>query len=168
MARCGLAAGTELARPLLREVRRELRLAEALATAGRALERRDLSRRGLDERLRARGVAPDARREALVALEGAGYVDDARLARARAESLAGRGFADRAVEARLLADGLAPELVRATLAMLPPEGERARALAASAPDARRAWSLLARRGFDPDTIEEAVPALDAEVGGGLG
>ncbi|MGH3041065.1 MAG: hypothetical protein ACRDNG_04895, partial [Gaiellaceae bacterium] len=41
--RCGLAAGVELDRPLLRRLRRELRRAEALEAATRTIARRDVS-----------------------------------------------------------------------------------------------------------------------------
>jgi regulatory protein len=168
VARCGLAAGTELERPLLRDLRRELRRAEALRTAVRALSHRDLSRRRLDERVRARGATRGESEDAVVALASAGLVDDARLARTRAAALAERGWGDAAVEARLEAEDVEPEVVRLALAELPPEAERARGLVQAQPDRRKAWSLLARRGFSPESAEAALGPLDEETGGGLG
>ena len=160
VARCGLAPGVVLERPLLRRLRRELRRAEALGAATRSLARRDLSARRLRERLDARGIRAPAAEAALVALESAGVVDDARLARSRASVLADRGWGDAAVAVRLEREGIGPEPARSALSELPPEPERAAALAAAAADRRAAWRLLARRGFSSDSIEHAVGVLD--------
>jgi regulatory protein len=162
VVRCGLHAGLILDRPRLRLLRTELRRAEGLATAGRALAQRPLSRRQVSERLRRRGVAPPVERETLGTLATAGLVDDARLARARAAGLADRGWGDLAIAARLHRDGLEEAETRAALAELPPEQGRAAALIADVSDGRKAWSLLARRGFSPDAIEGALGSLDAE------
>jgi regulatory protein len=168
VVRCELASGVELARPLLREIRRALRQAEALEAAVRALGRRDLSRSRLDERLRARGVAPRERERAVAACSEAGYLDDARAARRRAAALCERGWGDAAVEARLAEEGFSAELARATLSELPPESERATAAAGRFRDGRKAWRHLAGRGFSAEAIEVVVGALDGEGAGGLG
>jgi SOS response regulatory protein OraA/RecX len=168
VVRCGLAAGVELERPLLRELRRELRRAEALAAATRALSLRDLSRRRLDERLRARGATAPESERAVATLEAAGLVDDARLARRRAEALAERGWGDAAIAARLQRDGVAEELAGSAIADLTPEGERAAALARQVSDRHKAWKLLSRRGFSADSAESALGALDEEPSAGLG
>ena len=168
VVRCGLHAGLTLDRPRLRLLRTELRRAEGLATAGRALAQRPLSRRQVSERLRRRGVAPPVERETLGTLAAAGLVDDARLARGRAAGLADRGWGDLAIAARLQRDGLEEAETRAALAELPPEQGRAAALIADVSDGRKAWSLLARRGFSPDAIEGALGSLDADDEPGLG
>jgi regulatory protein len=168
VVRCGLHAGLTLDRPRLRLLRTELRRAESLATAGRALAQRPLSRRQVSERLRRRGVAPPIERETLGTLATAGLVDDARLARARAAALADRGWGDLAIAERLRREGLEEGEVGAALADLSPEVGRAAALVAGLTDPRKAWSLLARRGFSPDASEQAVGALDADDRGGLG
>jgi regulatory protein len=160
--RCGLSEGTELERPLLRELRRELRRAEALTTATRALRARDLSRKRLTERLRSRGIAPTEGRRAVAVLQEAGLVDDERLARTRASVLAERGWGDAAIEARLAREDVPAALVRKAIAELPPERERAVAACASADGPRATWSLLARRGFATETIEDVVGRLDDE------
>jgi hypothetical protein len=54
---CGLRAGIELERPLLRDLRRALRRSEALEAAVRTVSRRDVSTRRLRQRLDARGIA---------------------------------------------------------------------------------------------------------------
>jgi SOS response regulatory protein OraA/RecX len=165
--RCGLATGVALERPLLRRLRRELRHAEALAVAGRSLRRRDLSTRRLAERLESAGVAPAAERSALQALTDARLLDDARLAGNRASALAERGWGDAAIVARLEAEGIAEADAREALTGLPPEVGRARKLSRGL-DRAKAWALLARRGFDEDTIEGVAGSLDADLGGGLG
>jgi|SRR5919108_2437629 regulatory protein len=159
---CSLAAGRELERPLLRELRRELRRVEALAVASRALARRDLSRRRLGERLRAGGVAERHAEAAVAALATAGAVDDERLARVRAQAFAERGWGDAAVEAKLQREGVDAAVAAEAVAALPPERGRARTVAASASDARKAWALLGRRGFAADTIEDVLGVLDAD------
>src|SRR5918996_5821062 len=112
VVRCGLHAGLTLDRPRLRLLRTELKRAEALATAGRALAQAPLSRRRLGERLRRRGVTPEAERAAVGTLAAAGLVDDARLAHGRAQTLADRGWGDLAIAARLEREGFGAEDAR--------------------------------------------------------
>lgn len=150
----------ELDRPLLRRLRHELQHADALNRAGRALARRPLSEQRLEERLERQGLAPDARRNAVTRLKASGLVDDAKLARGRADSLAGRGWGNSAIAARLAADGFAESAARGAIERLEPEMERAVALVVNVPDRRKAWALLARRGFAPDSLETAIGALD--------
>jgi regulatory protein len=160
--RCGLVAGVALERPLLRRLRRELRRAEALEAGTRLLARHDVSRRRLEDRLKARGATRAERERAVATLEAAGLVDDGRLARMRARALAERGWGDAAIDTRLTEEGIDPELVRAALAELAPESERAVALVARQTDRRKAWNVLARRGFGPEAVEAALGPLDEE------
>jgi SOS response regulatory protein OraA/RecX len=165
---CGLAAGVELDRPLLRRLRTALREAEALATAGRVVRRRDVSRNSLDERLARAGIAAGARERAVSVFVETGAVDDRRLAERRAEQLAERGWGDEVIRFRLEEAGIGGKDVEAALASLPCEADRAARLAAGAADPRKAWALLARRGFDPDTVADPVAPLDEDDPGGLG
>ena len=158
--RLGFAAGDELDRGTLRRLRAELRRVEAFAAAGRSLSRRDLSKARLRERLRRAGVAPAEKERTLARLERMGLVDDHRLARARAATLAERGWGDAAIAARLEEDGIDASTGRAVIDELAPERERALALAGGECDRRKAGSLLIRRGFSPDSIEAAVGMLD--------
>ena len=160
--RCGLAAGMELDRPLLRALRRELRRAEALGAAVRTVSRRDVSTQRLHDRLAARGVRRADAERAVATLAGAGIVDDAKTAAGRARALEERGWGDAAGAARLAGEGFGADDVRAALAELRPERERADALAARASDPGAAWKLLARRGFAPETLEDVVGTLDAD------
>lgn len=157
---CGLAPGTKLDRPLLRRLRRDLRRLEAVDVAAKALAHRDLSARRLRDRLETRGIRAPAADRAVAALASAGLLDDTRLAHARARSLAERGWGDAAISERLEREGLPETLVRAGLAEIEPERERAVAASAGARDARAAWRLLARRGFAPESIEDALGVLD--------
>ena len=158
VARVGVAEGRALDRPTLRDLRRELRRAEALHLAGRALRHRDLSRRRLAERLERAAVAPAAVEESLAALERAGAVDDERVARLRAQSLAERGYGDEAIRHRLVAEGLSEELVAAVVAELAPETARARALIDRRGPGPRTARYLAGRGFGEEAVEAALGA----------
>jgi SOS response regulatory protein OraA/RecX len=160
--RCGLAPGVVLDRTLLREIRRELRRAEALDAAVRTVARRDVSARALRSRLAARGVRAPAAERAVATLASAGLVDDARTARARAQALAVKGWGDAAIAARLAGEGFKGHDVQAAVGDLAPEETRARPLAARAGDARAAWKLLARRGFAYETLESVLGCLDGD------
>jgi regulatory protein len=163
VVRCGLHAGLALDRARLRSLRTELQRAEALATAGRALAQAPLSRRRLGARLRRRGVAPSAERTAVATLTSAGLLDDARLALERAQGLAERGWGDLAVASRLEREGFEEKEVREALSALPSEASRAAELARKLGKVRaKTWGALARRGFAPEAIEDALGALDAE------
>jgi SOS response regulatory protein OraA/RecX len=160
--RAELRVGVELDRPRLRSVRRELRRAEALGWAVRALRRRDLSRRALEARLERAGLAPEDRLAALETLERAGLVDDERFALARAASLAERGYGDEAIRWTLDGDGVDAELACAAVESLAPELERAGALAARRGPGRATGAYLARRGFSTESVEAllGVPAAE--------
>ena len=158
VARAGLARGCELDRPRARLVRRELRRAEALTRAARALRRRDLPERALDSRLQRAGFRDEEREVALGTLTRAGLVDDARYAHTRAATLAERGRGDAAIAWELEQQGVAAELVESALAALQPERQRALALTARHGSTPATARLLARRGFG----EEAVEAVCAD------
>lgn len=156
VVRSGLFVGRALDRETARTLGRELRRAEALTRALRALTARDRSRRSLEDRLGAAGVASRSRDEALEALERAGLVDDDRLAVGRAQALAGRGYGDAAIRFDLERQGLGGESVAAALAGLEPERERARRLVAERGRDARAARWLTAKGFEAATVEDAV------------
>jgi len=160
VVRAGLSVGRPLDRETARALARELRRSRALTRATRALAARDRSRRALDERLARAGTPEAAREQALAALEGAGLVDDARVARSRARVLADRGYGDAAIKADLEREAVSAEEVEAALAALEPERERAKRQLSGAADAR-ALRRLAARGFDPETIADLAPFADS-------
>lgn len=141
VVRSGLLVGRALDREAARALARELRRAEALGVAVRALRHRDRSRRALAAR-----IDSPAREEALAALERSGILDDGRAAASRAAVLAARGFGDEAIRYRLEHEGFAGEPLEAALAALEPERERARSLVREGRSER--W--LAARGFAPE------------------
>ena len=162
--RAGLAPGVELGRPQLRQLRRELRRAEALGVATRALRHRDRSRDALRARLRAAGIASAACEDALETLARAGLVDDDRFAHTRASSLAKRGSGDELIRADLAAAGVPAEVASAAVGALEPEIERAAALVTARGESIATARFLARRGFSAEAIEAAMPTLVAGDG----
>jgi SOS response regulatory protein OraA/RecX len=159
VVRARLVEGRTLDRPALRLLRRELRRAEALEVAGRALRHRDLSSRRLAERLE-RTAPPMVVAESLATLERAGLVDDERVARIRAESLAERGYGDEAIRHRLRAEGLSDEAVGG----LRPETERAVPLITRRGTGPRTARYLAARGFGEEAVEAALGAAFGQEG----
>lgn len=160
VVRTGLVVGRALDRETARSLGRELRRSAALDTALRSLRYRDQSRRRLDQRLARRGTRAEARADALEALERAGLVDDARVARTRAATLAGRGYGDAAIRFALEAEGLVEGEVVDALASLEPEVRRARALLAERGRSPRTLRWLAGRGFDASTLEDVAGFAD--------
>jgi SOS response regulatory protein OraA/RecX len=111
-------------------------------------------------------VDEEARAEALDTLERVGYVDDARYAAARAETLAGRGYGDEGILHLLEADGVDGETAAAAVAALEPERERALRLVARLGASPRTAAQLQRKGFSQDSLEAAVEAGFADDGPG--
>ncbi len=163
VVRSGLFVGRALDRETARTLGRELRRAEALTRALRALTVRDRSRRSLQDRLAAAGVAARPRQEVLETLERAGLVDDDRLAAARAQALAERGYGDAAIRFDLERQGLGGESVTAALAGLEPERERARRLVEQRGRDARAARWLAAKGFEAAAVEDAVGGFAEEA-----
>jgi SOS response regulatory protein OraA/RecX len=156
VARAGLAEGKTLAREDLRLLRRELRRAEALALAGRALRTRDLSGHQLTDRLSRRAISPAAREEALDVLARAGVLDDARLARNRAGALAERGYGDAAIRHDLEGRGIGGDELDAAVADLEPELDRARRLVERRGPGARTARFLAGKGFGEEALDAAA------------
>jgi len=158
VVRAGLTEGRTLDRPALRLLRRELRCAEALALAGRALRNRDLSERGLEQRLQRAAVAPAVRSESLEVLSRAGVLDDARFAESRAEALATRGYGDAAIRHDLESQAVDADVTDAALAGLEPEVERARRVVDRRGRGPRTARYLAAKGFGEEALETALGA----------
>jgi SOS response regulatory protein OraA/RecX len=167
-ARAGLSAGLELDRERIRALRRELRRGEALAGGARALSHRDRSEQGLRRALERKGVAERECDETVTTLRRLGALDDERFAQARAAVLAERGWGDAAIASMLEREGVGAETALQAVAELTPERDRAGRLAASRGGGIRTARWLARRGFEADAIEVAVPEIaeseQAELG----
>jgi SOS response regulatory protein OraA/RecX len=132
--------------------------ADPLETALRALRHRDRSVAELEARLAERGVEAPQRRQALETLERIGYVDDERLARSRADQLAGRGAGDALIRHDLEGRGIAAAAIEAALAGLEPERERAAGIVARRGRNDKTARYLASRGFDADVVDDVVAA----------
>ena len=154
---CRLRPGLELDRPHLRHLRAELRRFEALDVAGRLLRHRDLATERLEGELARRNVAPVDRHEAVRALQRTGVVDDARLAAARAQSLAERGYGDEAIRWSLSQAGLPSPCIEEAVESLEAESDRAREMVEREGPSVRTARLLVRRGFGEDAVETACP-----------
>jgi SOS response regulatory protein OraA/RecX len=137
--------------------RRAIQRLEAVDEALRLLERRDLPRAALEERLVRRGVPDRERSDALAALVQTGLVDDERYARVRAARLAEQGWGDEGIRFRLEQAGLPAGAAKAAVEALEPELERARALTERRGASVATASFLARRGFGEEAVEAALP-----------
>jgi SOS response regulatory protein OraA/RecX len=159
VVRTALAVGRELDRPRARELARELRWARAMAAATRSLAASHRSRRDLERRLDHAGHTASAREEAVASLTRAGLLDDTRLAEARAELLARRGYGDAGIRADLQRRLVSAEIAAEAVAALAPELERARRLLAGQSLTPTLIRRLSSRGFSPDTLEEVTTAF---------
>lgn len=143
------------------------RLQHALDLAFRSLGRRELTVLELRERLEAKRVEPSTIEQAVVELQGQGYLDDAVFATRFAEDkrrLEGWGV-DR-IARRLLARGVPRELADAALAESDRTSEVDAALAilrrrfpeppADARAWRSAYGVLVRKGYDPELAGDVL------------
>jgi regulatory protein len=159
VVRAELRVGRRLDRESARLLARELRRANALARATRALAARDRSRGELEARLDAAGVSEPAREDALSSLEAAGLLDDARVAESRARELARRGYGDAAIRSDLRLRRIASELAAAAVDELEPEAERVGRAIGGKELTPALLRRLAARGFSRDTLEDLAGSL---------
>lgn len=153
---------------------------DALAYALRLLRVRGRTRQELDLALGRRAFSEDVRARVLARLQELGYLDDARLAQARAASLLERGrLAPAAIRQRLRQSGVEEAEARKAVESAAVEaGFEAKASARRMLEARRlipgsldvraharAARLLASRGFDEDTIAEVLGEPEVESPG---
>jgi len=161
-ARVGVWLDVELDRPRLRALARELRRVRALSEATGALARRDYSAGALEERLERRRIAPADRRQALEALQRAGYVDDERFGVTRARALAERGAGDAAIRADLERRRLTDSSIEKALAGLEPEERRAERILEARGLLPATLRQLARKGFGDELLAELAERCIAD------
>ncbi|WOB52005.1 recombination regulator RecX [Xanthomonas hydrangeae] len=130
------------------------------------LVRREHSRKELNRKLLARGIEPEAAEAAVERLAGEGWQDDTRFAASVVRNRAGSGYGPLHIRAELGTHGLDSEAISAAMATF--EGdwtENARDLIRrrfgeqgplDLPQRRKAADLLARRGFDGNSIRSAT------------
>ena len=136
------------------------RESDGFELALRALNAHDRSTAELDARLERRGIPPEERALALERLERLGYLEDGRVARARAEQLAARGSGDALIRDDLERRGVGAEVIEDALATLDPERERAARLVAERGRSARTARYLASRGFGEDAVATLVAPDD--------
>src|SRR5512143_181052 len=155
------------------EAERSTDLEACREAALRLLERQRRTRSDLARRLRDKGFAAATLEQVLDRLAGVGLVDDVEYARAfMAGRRARRAAGARRIEQELRARGVGPEDIEAARGRLDAEqggmdevaaarkvvAQAARRYAGLEERARRQrlYALLARRGFDSDTIAQAL------------
>ncbi|MEM0915497.1 MAG: regulatory protein RecX [Planctomycetota bacterium] len=170
----GLAVGDAWTEALAARVGEALEIDKAMRDGMSRLNRRAMSRRDLDRKLREKGHSAEARRAALDRLTELGVIDDAAYGAALAEEAVRRkGAGPRLVEQKLRAKGLDGGDARrlADEATGDAEAQRAAATAAAekklrsmggldaATRRRRLYGLLGRRGYTPDVIADVMDAM---------
>ncbi|MDX6482198.1 MAG: regulatory protein [Gaiellaceae bacterium] len=153
VVRAQLRVGRPLDRESARLLARELRRAQALARATRALSTRDRSRGELEARLDEAGVSGTAREDALSSLEALGLVDDVRVAESRARDMARRGYGDAAIRSDLRLRRIDAETISAAIEALEPESDRAVRIVEGKERTPALLRRLASRGFSRDSLE---------------
>jgi regulatory protein len=131
----------------------------AVDRAVKALARRDHSSASLKAKLLRAGVPDDASEDAIDTLARAGYVDDVRFARDRAEHLAAKGYGDEWIRGDLEGQGAPPD---DAIAALDPENARAEREAERLGGGVKALRTLARRGFSEESLEPLLHSITAE------
>lgn len=162
VVRATLSVGRELDRSKARELGREVRRARALAAAKRSLAASDRSHRELERRLARAGHSAAAREEAIRALDRAGLLDDTRVAEARAQRLARRGYGDAAIRADLQRRRVAADAAADAVAALEPELDRARRSVTGQSLTPALIRRLSGRGFSRETLEDVASAFAQE------
>jgi regulatory protein len=131
----------------------------AVDRAVKALARRDHSSASLKAKLLRAGVPDDASEDAIDTLARAGYVDDVRFARDRAEHLAAKGYGDEWIRGDLEGQGAPAD---DAIAALDPENARAEREAERLGGGVKALRTLARRGFSEESLEPLLHSTAAE------
>jgi regulatory protein len=109
------------------------------------------------------GFAADEAEGAVQRMRAFGYLDDARFAAGRAETLASRGAGDRKIELDLQRHGVDLELRASALAALEPERARAGRVVERRGATPATARLLASRGFSADAVDAVIADLDADA-----
>ena len=144
---------------------------DAVKRALRLLERRDMSRRELLDKLTQKGVTPEDAAGAADRMAALGFIDDARYAPLVVRYAAAKGWGRRRIEAELTRRGVGRDLWDEAFESLPPPDDtldrllRARLRGADPRDRaalKKATDYLMRRGFSWGDIESALTRLKEE------
>ena len=145
---------------------------EARQRALKILERRDVSRKMLVDKLKEKGVSEQDAAEAADWLCSIGVIDDGRYAALLVRHYAGKGYGERRIREELYSHGIDRALWDGALSEMPESGEtvyrllssRLRSTACEAGDVQRAQNYLLRRGYSWEEIRAAVEKYLAEAG----
>ena len=140
------------------------------AHALRILDKRDVSRKMLLDKLIEKGASDEDAAEVADWLCGLGVVNDARFAGLVVRHYAAKGYGERRICDELYRRGIAKELWDEALEELPETDDavlrllrsRLRGEAAEGDALRRACAALQRRGYSWDEISRAVEQLKSE------
>jgi regulatory protein len=171
--RLGLAVGREWDEALASQVAAAATFERWLHRAGRWLDRRAMTRRPVSRKLAAEGCDETTAAEVMDRLAELGLIDDAALARVVVEQMKRRGPVGSAkLRAALVRRGVEDSVIEQVVGEACPgasAAESARELARrklqgmanldQATQARRLSGLLARRGFDEETVRDVVEGL---------
>lgn len=177
IAELGLEVGQPWDDALAQRVAEAATFDQAMKKAVNRLNRRMLSRRQLDEKLRGLEFEAPVRERVLDRLTELKLLDDEAFGRALVRETMGRRPAGpRLLQQKLFQKGIGRQLADRLIAeAVEPDDQveqavllcRKRLRTMSRLDAtarkRRLYGLLARRGFTPDTIEAAMRAVRAEL-----
>ena len=177
-----LAPGKPWTPALEARVARVQARADARRDALRMLARAGVASSRLRERLQRKGHEPTIAAEVVAALAGDGWLSDEAFAEAAATSMQRRGAlpkstiaarlasrgvdestAERVADRKGATDDLAACLAAATKLSRSTAGARRAAGSAAQAEVRRTAAALARRGFDPDTIETTLRRLGLDL-----
>lgn len=176
----GVEVGDAWTDELAARVDEALAIDKAMRDGMSRLNRRAMSRRDLDMKLREKGHSAEARAAALDRLAELGVIDDAAYGAALAEETVRRkGAGPRLVEQKLRAKGLEGDQARrlADAATGDADAQRAAAMRAAekklrtmpgldaATRRRRLYGLLGRRGYTPDVINDVMDAMADRIDG---
>ena len=175
VADLSLAVGQLWDERLAADVARAVAFDKAYDAAATRLNRRAMSRRQLHDKLRQLGHEQETVDQVLDRLESLRLVDDEALGRELIRQIAeSKPAGAPLLRSKLMQRGLDRQLIDRLLDELAPTPEQAtegaaelarkkwRTMANLDPRTRkrRLWSMLARRGFDSDTIQAAMADLD--------
>ena len=175
VADLGLAVDQLWDERLATDVARAAAFDKAYGDAATRLNRRAMSRRQLHDKLRQLGHDRETVDQVMDKLESLRLVDDEALGRELIRQIAdARPAGAPLLRSKLMQRGLDHELIDRLLDELAPTSEQAaegaaelarkklRTMTRLDPNTRkrRLWSMLARRGFDSDTIQAAMADLD--------
>ncbi|HDR00423.1 MAG TPA: hypothetical protein ENN51_09100 [candidate division WOR-3 bacterium] len=173
VSRLELAPGAELTEADVERIVRDEQLSRAKEYAALLLSYRARTEKEMQERLARKGFAPDIVAAAMARLRELKLLDDEQYARDFTRDRVTIGRKGKwNVRGELMKRGVERKTIEAALAEAPDELEVARELAAKyrrrharlEPEVlrRRLYAMLARRGFTPDVIRQALEMPDED------